>query len=158
MYTFIFTFVLHMDYLISVGHTTRILIFCHFLTESRRASIDIFLKAAGYLDCAVKHVLPQLSSELRFLDARVHWALVAMYCYYKPLHDLKGYSCSLGYCSNYRRNLPVDLAEGVLRALCLQALGQVLVYSSMDIIDELLGCIYLNIKLHTECGQDSINM
>ncbi|KAL6320508.1 hypothetical protein AAG906_007587 [Vitis piasezkii] len=55
--------------------------------ESRRASIDIFLKAAGYLDCAVKHVLPQLSSELR-------------------------------------RNLPVDLAEGVLRALCLQALGQ----------------------------------
>ncbi|KAJ0106441.1 hypothetical protein Patl1_19277 [Pistacia atlantica] len=55
--------------------------------ESRRASIDIFLKAAGYLDCAVRHVLPQLSSELR-------------------------------------RDLPVDLAEGVLRALCLQALGQ----------------------------------
>ncbi|XP_028798514.1 uncharacterized protein LOC114760526 [Neltuma alba] len=55
--------------------------------ESRRASVDIFLKAAGYLDCAVKHVLPQLPAELR-------------------------------------RNLPVDLAEGVLRALCLQALGQ----------------------------------
>ncbi|KAF1880251.1 hypothetical protein Lal_00048887 [Lupinus albus] len=55
--------------------------------ESRRASVDIFLKAAGYLDCAVRHVLPQLSAELR-------------------------------------RNLPVDLAEGVLRALCLQALGQ----------------------------------
>ncbi|XVF09392.1 hypothetical protein REPUB_Repub07fG0088800 [Reevesia pubescens] len=55
--------------------------------ESRRASIDIFLKAAGYLDCAVRHVLPQLPSEVR-------------------------------------RNLPVDLAEGVLRALCLQALGQ----------------------------------
>lgn len=55
--------------------------------ENRRASIDIFLKAAGYLDCAVRHVLPQLPSELR-------------------------------------RNLPVDLAEGVLRALCLQALGQ----------------------------------
>lgn len=28
--------------------------------------------------------------------------------------------------SDCRRNLPVDLAEGVLRALCLQALGQVL--------------------------------
>ncbi|XP_072059125.1 uncharacterized protein [Arachis hypogaea] len=55
--------------------------------ESRRASVDIFLKAAGYLDCAVRHVLPQLPAELR-------------------------------------RNLPVDLAEGVLRALCLQALGQ----------------------------------
>ncbi|RZB92303.1 hypothetical protein D0Y65_024351 [Glycine soja] len=55
--------------------------------ESRRTSVDIFLKAAGYLDCAVKHVLPQLPLELR-------------------------------------RNLPVDLAEGVLRALCLQALGQ----------------------------------
>ncbi|KAL0318703.1 UNVERIFIED_CONTAM: hypothetical protein Sangu_2026500 [Sesamum angustifolium] len=44
-------------------------------------------EAAGYLDCAVRHVLPQLPNELR-------------------------------------RNLPVDLAEGVLRALCLQALGQ----------------------------------
>ncbi|XP_021801578.1 uncharacterized protein LOC110745751 [Prunus avium] len=55
--------------------------------ESRRASIDIFIKAAGYLDCAVRHVHPQLPTELK-------------------------------------RNLPVDLAEGVLRALCLQALGQ----------------------------------
>ncbi|CAL0322321.1 unnamed protein product [Lupinus luteus] len=55
--------------------------------ESIRTSVDIFLKAAGYLDCAIMHVLPQLPSELR-------------------------------------RNLPVDLAEGVLRALCLQALGQ----------------------------------
>ncbi|QHO28237.1 AMP deaminase [Arachis hypogaea] len=54
--------------------------------ESRRASVDIFLKAAGYLDCAVKHVLSQLPAELR-------------------------------------RNLPVDLAEGTLRALSLQALG-----------------------------------
>ncbi|MCI17011.1 endosomal targeting BRO1-like domain protein, partial [Trifolium medium] len=56
-------------------------------TENRRASVDIFLKSAGYLDCAVRHVLPQLPAELR-------------------------------------RNLPVDLAEGVLRALCLQTLGQ----------------------------------
>ncbi|KAK4283295.1 hypothetical protein QN277_000260 [Acacia crassicarpa] len=55
--------------------------------ESQRISIDIFLRAAGYLDCAIRHVLPQLPDE-------------------------------------HRRNLPVDLAEGVLRALCLQALGQ----------------------------------
>ncbi|KZV32792.1 hypothetical protein F511_23704 [Dorcoceras hygrometricum] len=55
--------------------------------ENRRSSVDVFLKAAGYLDCAVRHVLPQFPNELR-------------------------------------RNLPVDLSEGVLRALCLQALGQ----------------------------------
>uniref|UniRef100_A0A2P2M3Q8 BRO1 domain-containing protein n=1 Tax=Rhizophora mucronata TaxID=61149 RepID=A0A2P2M3Q8_RHIMU len=55
--------------------------------ESRRASVDIFLKAAGYLDCAVRNVLPQLPAALR-------------------------------------RDLPADLTEGVLRALCLQALGQ----------------------------------
>ncbi|GAB4850503.1 hypothetical protein Ancab_029809 [Ancistrocladus abbreviatus] len=55
--------------------------------ENRKASIDVFLKAAGYLDCAVRNVIPQLSAESR-------------------------------------RNLPVDLAEGVLRALSLQALGQ----------------------------------
>lgn len=39
---------------------------CHMEIENRRGSVDIFLKAAGYLDCAIRHVLPQLSSELRF--------------------------------------------------------------------------------------------
>ncbi|KAK9283246.1 hypothetical protein L1049_011482 [Liquidambar formosana] len=56
--------------------------------ESRRASIDIFLKAAGYLDFAVQLVLPQFPPELR-------------------------------------KDLPLDLAEGVLQALSLQALGHV---------------------------------
>ncbi|XP_043695199.1 uncharacterized protein LOC122645868 isoform X1 [Telopea speciosissima] len=55
--------------------------------ESRRTSIDVFLRAAGYLDFAVRYVIPQLPSELR-------------------------------------GSLTLDLAEGVLRALCLQALGQ----------------------------------
>lgn len=55
--------------------------------ESRRAAIDILLKAAGYLEFAVHHVLPQI-----------------------PLEE--------------RRDLPIDLAEGKLRALCMQALGQ----------------------------------
>ncbi|XP_043716693.1 uncharacterized protein LOC122664783 isoform X2 [Telopea speciosissima] len=55
--------------------------------ESRRTSIDIFLKAAGYLDCAVRYVLPQFPPELRGV-------------------------------------LPVDLSEGVLRTLCVQAIGQ----------------------------------
>ncbi|XP_077247176.1 uncharacterized protein LOC143886892 [Tasmannia lanceolata] len=55
--------------------------------ESRKTSVDIFLKAAGYLDCAIRHVLPQIPPELR-------------------------------------RDLPVDLSEGMMRALSLQALGQ----------------------------------
>eukprot|EP00268_Persea_americana_P055407 TRINITY_DN643_c0_g1_i10.p1 TRINITY_DN643_c0_g1~~TRINITY_DN643_c0_g1_i10.p1 ORF type:complete len:422 (+),score=93.02 TRINITY_DN643_c0_g1_i10:518-1783(+) len=55
--------------------------------ECRRSSIDIFLKAAGYLDCAIRNVLPKMPPELR-------------------------------------TKLPVDLSEGVLQALCLQALGQ----------------------------------
>uniref|UniRef100_A0A1D1ZBP0 Vacuolar protein-sorting protein BRO1 n=1 Tax=Anthurium amnicola TaxID=1678845 RepID=A0A1D1ZBP0_9ARAE len=55
--------------------------------ENRRTSIDVFLKAAGYLDCAVQHVLPQIPLQLR-------------------------------------SNLPLDLSEGVLKALCQQALGQ----------------------------------
>ncbi|KAJ1271957.1 hypothetical protein BS78_06G166200 [Paspalum vaginatum] len=55
--------------------------------ESRRATVDVFLKAAGYLDCAIRHVLPRIPLELR-------------------------------------RQLPVDLAEGNLKALSLQALGQ----------------------------------
>ncbi|CAL9084725.1 unnamed protein product [Musa textilis] len=55
--------------------------------ESRRNSIDILLKAAGYLDCASQHVLPRLPPDLR-------------------------------------KDLPVDLAEGVLQSLRMQALGQ----------------------------------
>ena len=39
-----------------------------YVTENRRASIDIFLKAAGYLDCAVRHILPHLPPELRLFD------------------------------------------------------------------------------------------
>ncbi|OAY76638.1 hypothetical protein ACMD2_19946 [Ananas comosus] len=56
--------------------------------ESKRTSVDVFLKAAGYLDCAIQHVLPQIPPQ------------------------------------SSRRDLPVDLTEGVLRALSLQALGQ----------------------------------
>ncbi|KAJ3680314.1 hypothetical protein LUZ60_016592 [Juncus effusus] len=55
--------------------------------DSRRNSVDIFLKASGYLDCAIRQVLPQI-------------------------------------CADNRRELPTDLAEGNLRALSLQALGQ----------------------------------
>ncbi|KAG0474871.1 hypothetical protein HPP92_014557 [Vanilla planifolia] len=55
--------------------------------EGRRRSIDVLLKAAGYLYCAIHNVLTQM-----------------------PL-DVRG-------------NLPVDLSEGELNALCMQALGQ----------------------------------
>nr|XP_051224852.1 uncharacterized protein LOC127342873 isoform X2 [Lolium perenne]XP_051224853.1 uncharacterized protein LOC127342873 isoform X2 [Lolium perenne] len=55
--------------------------------ESRRATVDVFLKAAGFLDCAVNQVLLQIPPEKR-------------------------------------RALPVDLAEGNLKALSLQGLGQ----------------------------------
>ncbi|XP_072956230.1 uncharacterized protein [Typha angustifolia] len=63
------------------GHQPRV------SEESKRASVDVFLKAAGYLDCATRQVLPQIPPELR-------------------------------------RYLPMDLAEGILKALSLQALGQ----------------------------------
>ncbi|KAF6150732.1 hypothetical protein GIB67_020815 [Kingdonia uniflora] len=55
--------------------------------ESRRTAIDAFLRAAGYLDCALRHVLPKMPPTIR-------------------------------------EDLPVDLSEGTIRALCLQALGQ----------------------------------
>ncbi|XP_020593671.1 uncharacterized protein LOC110033869 [Phalaenopsis equestris] len=55
--------------------------------ESRRAAIEILLRAAGYLEFAAQHVLAQI-----------------------PLEK--------------RRDLPIDLAEGKLRALCMQALAQ----------------------------------
>lgn len=32
-----------------------------------------------------------------------------------------------------RKDLPLDLTEGVLRALCMQALGQVLIYSPISV-------------------------
>ncbi|PKA65206.1 hypothetical protein AXF42_Ash013327 [Apostasia shenzhenica] len=56
--------------------------------ENRRSAIDILLKAAGYLDCAVQNVLPQFHLE-------------------------------------ERKGLPIDLAEGTIRSLCMQALAQI---------------------------------
>lgn len=35
------------------------------LAESRRSAIDALLKAAGYLDCAIQEVLPQIPVEVR---------------------------------------------------------------------------------------------
>lgn len=55
--------------------------------ENKRASVEVFLKAAGHLECAMQHVLPRMSPEKR-------------------------------------KGLPVDLSEGVLKATCMQALGQ----------------------------------
>ncbi|XP_039132855.1 uncharacterized protein LOC120269909 isoform X1 [Dioscorea cayenensis subsp. rotundata] len=57
------------------------------IQEYRRTAIDILVKAAGYLDCAIQHVLPKISSQMR-------------------------------------RDLPIDLSEEVLGALCAQALAQ----------------------------------
>lgn len=55
--------------------------------ECKRDSVNVFLKAAGYLDFAIQNVLPRLPDELR-------------------------------------KDLPLDLKEGALRALSMQALGQ----------------------------------
>lgn len=68
-------FCCHISILISVAPTAKVsssfflfVCACVCVAESRRASVDIFLKAAGYLDCAVRHVLPQMSPELRFVN------------------------------------------------------------------------------------------
>ncbi|XP_066323082.1 uncharacterized protein [Miscanthus floridulus] len=55
--------------------------------DNKRASVETFLKASGFLECAIQHVLPRISPE-------------------------------------NRKGLPVDLSEGVLKAICMQALGQ----------------------------------
>lgn len=49
----------------------NILQFCISFTESRRNSIDILLKAAGYLDCAIQHVLPRLPPDLRLTSHEI---------------------------------------------------------------------------------------
>lgn len=59
---------------------------------------------------------------------------------YMLLLDLLGLFLLIFMLFPCRRNLPVDLAEGVLRALCLQALGQVRAFSLN--LDEMLGCLY----------------
>lgn len=48
----------------------EILQFSDIFTESRRTSINKFLKAAGYLDCAIQHVLPQLPPDLRLRSSK----------------------------------------------------------------------------------------
>jgi hypothetical protein len=41
-------------------------LFSEFILENKRASIEVFLKAAGHLECAMQHVLPRMSTEKRW--------------------------------------------------------------------------------------------
>lgn len=105
------------------------------MAESRRASVDIFLKAAGYLDCAVTHVLPQIPTEIRFAS-QVLFSFANMLLLAKLANMLTVVAILTSFfliltwsyilTSFCRRALPVDLVEEVLQALCQQALGQVL--------------------------------
>jgi len=88
------------------------LIVC-LLTESRRAAIDVLLKAAGYLDCAIRHVLPQIPPEIR--------SNMSLFLFY-TWSSFSSFFIETFAC---REALPIDLAEVKLRALCMQALGQV---------------------------------
>lgn len=77
-------FCCHISILISVAPTAKVsssfFFVCVCVAESRRASVDIFLKAAGYLDCAVRHVLPQMSPELRFVNMEnLQWKKLSVY-------------------------------------------------------------------------------
>ncbi|XP_078446425.1 uncharacterized protein LOC144715352 isoform X2 [Wolffia australiana] len=88
--------VLHLMAMLSLLHANQLLIPIRskvgdlqqkIIQENRRICVDICLKAAGYLDFAVQHVLPRLPSQLR-------------------------------------DEIPLDIAEEMLRALCQQALGE----------------------------------
>ncbi|KAF2302344.1 hypothetical protein GH714_034166 [Hevea brasiliensis] len=87
--------------------------------ERRRACIDIFLKAAGYLNFSIQHVLPQFPPELR-------------------------------------KDLPLDLAEGVLQALCLQALGQGVDVQLGMAIDSVKATMAVKRRLACEMAQENI--
>ena len=59
--------------------------YCHPIgTECRRTSVDIFLKAAGYLDYAVCNVISQLSDEMRLESftclLQLHYSPITLYC------------------------------------------------------------------------------
>uniref|UniRef100_A0A453CGM7 BRO1 domain-containing protein n=1 Tax=Aegilops tauschii subsp. strangulata TaxID=200361 RepID=A0A453CGM7_AEGTS len=94
--------------------------------ESRRATVDVFLKASGYLDCAIRQVLPQIPSELRFSTLKPPHEITSisfstfLKCHFKTSKLETSTETAL----NFRRQLPVDLAEGNLKALSMQALGQ----------------------------------
>ncbi|EMS68284.1 hypothetical protein TRIUR3_13310 [Triticum urartu] len=84
--------------------------------ESRRATVDVFLKAGGYLDCAINQVLPQIPPEKRFNS----W----LYQFMKLKEPEFRMTSTEFFGPNFRRALPVDLVEGNLKALSLQGLGQ----------------------------------
>ncbi|KQK17432.1 hypothetical protein BRADI_1g34441v3 [Brachypodium distachyon] len=42
------------------------------LEENKQASVEIFLKPAGYLECAMQHVLPRMLPEKRCCSVRTN--------------------------------------------------------------------------------------
>lgn len=65
------------------------------------------------------------------------------------VHDVVNSKCPdcYGHWFYFRRDLPIDLTEGVLRALCLQALGQV--FSLFSICSYFLYCSFCYFTLGT---------
>ena len=50
----------------------------HF-SDSKRASVQIFLKASGFLECAIQHVLSRISPENRWVGLPSHLHLQKAY-------------------------------------------------------------------------------
>ena len=42
------------------------------VSDNKRASVEIFLKASGFLECAIQHVLPRISPENRWVELPSH--------------------------------------------------------------------------------------
>lgn len=64
---------------------------------------------------------------------------------FRAFHAFEGTTNSLN-CFYCRKNLPLDLEEGVLQALCLQALGQVIAHWYFD--RQHGNCLYISILCH----------
>ncbi|KAL5574024.1 hypothetical protein UlMin_023621 [Ulmus minor] len=88
-----------------VSKSIHVLNVCHFEIENKWASIDILLKVAGYLDCAIRHVLLQLPSEISDLPLDLVGLLQAI-C-------LQGHEISF-LCGDLANEVAIDSTKATL--------------------------------------------
>lgn len=98
------------------------------LLDAKKVAVDLLLKASGFLEYCIHHILVHLPIHIRYAIPDIpdissiylsvfSFPVFFFLCYVLNVHLLI-YTC--------RRNLPKDLQEGVLEAVSIQALGQVI--------------------------------
>ena len=84
-------------------------------SENKRDSIDVFLKVAGYLECAVSDVLPRIPFHLRslFYFFAIFWWKSQFFVCFFGVYSLQAGSSTQSIRGHVESTLPTGISSGI---------------------------------------------